>query len=778
MACMVVAAILAAPTPASGQGDTLTRRLELAITMHERGNRDQAAREFQRFIDVFNAGADRLSSRDLVAVARAVTYLGADDPQLFRDALRAYDRAIAADPTNLDARVRLGELFLDKYNSADAKRTLVEALQRNAQYVPALIAEARRRNFDHERGADSVLNNALQLQPENVAARTLRARMLADAEDFAGAKREIERALKANGDDADALAFAAALAFVTGDSTAYRDARQRFATLYPREAGVHVETADLLARVRQYARAASMAREGAQLDPKSWPAHTLLGNNLLRLGDVAAARRSLEASFAGDPYDVWTKNTLDLLDTFNQYADVTHGRFRFMIDTAESALLSLYLGEVADRAYSALSTRYAFTPAGPIRVEVYRSHADFSVRTVGLAGLGALGVSFGNTIAFDSPAAKDAGDFNWASTAWHELAHTFTLGSSDQRVPRWLSEGISVYEERKARRGWGQNVSPAFLRAYAEGRLTPASRLNDGFVRPAFPAQVLFSYYAASLVVEMIVRDWGERALVDMLQGYRAGQRTEQIVQRVLRIEMPELDKRFDAYLRERFGGPLAALRDREVQIDRSMTPGQLVARAAARGDNYWVQLATGRALLERGAADAAIQPLEKARALFRDYGGGDGPYPLLVRALLSRGDTARAVAVLDTMITLGDAPYTIHVQLADLLIAEGDSARAVEALEGAIFMNPYEIALHQRLADLSGRLGVKRKAIRERRAVLALNPVDRAEALYLLAVSYMEAGETANAKRSVLYALEDAPQFERAQELLLALHEQGERKP
>ena len=86
--------------------------------------------------------------------------------------------------------------------------------------------------------------------------------------------------------------------------------------------------------------------------------------------------------------------------------------------------------------------KYAYTPPPPIRIEVYRSHADFSVRTVGLAGLGALGVSFGTTLAFDSPAAKDAGPFNWGSTVWHELAHTFTLGSTDNRIPRWLSRRV------------------------------------------------------------------------------------------------------------------------------------------------------------------------------------------------------------------------------------------------------------------------------------------------------------------------------------------------
>lgn len=730
--------------------DSLSARVRLGMLWHERGERERAAREFGRMIEIYNARADRLNSRELVGVAIAATYLGVSDPQLFKDALRPFDRAIALDGDNLDARVRLGELFLDKYNSAEAKRTLTEAVSRNPSFVPALVAEARRRAFDGERGADSLLDRALELEPENVGARVLRARFLADVEQFADASREIERALRANASSATALAFGAALRFVTGDSAGFAETRRRYTALYPREAGVQVACAELLGRVRQYAAAAQVAREGIRIDSTNWRAYALLGTNLLRLGEITAARKALETAFAGDPYDVWTKNTLDLLDTFDEYDEIAHGRFRFIVDTAESRLLPLYLRELADRAFAVFSTRYGFTPGAPIRVEVYRRHADFSVRTVGLAGIGALGVSFGNTIAFDSPAARDAGSFNWASTAWHELAHTFTLGASDQRVPRWLSEGLSVYEERRARRGWGQNVTPAFLQAYAEGKLLPASRLNDGFVRPSYPQQVLFSYYQASLVCELIARDFGERALMEMLQAYRAGFNTDQVVRRVLKTDLAGFDRRFDAYLRERFASPLTALRNR----------------------SYAQQVAAGRALLQRGDAAAALAPLERARALFPDYGGADGAYPQLVRALLAQGDRRRAADVLSTMVGLGDVPYETHVSLADLLLQIGDTARAAEALEAAMFVNPYEIAEHERLARLYSRIGQKHKAVRERQAVVALNPVDRAEAFYQLAVAFHDAGETGDARRSVLRALEEAPHFERAQELLLALHE------
>ena len=69
-----------------------------------------------------------------------------------------------------------------------------------------------------------------------------------------------------------------------------------------------------------------------------------------------------------------------------------------------------------------------------------------------------------------------------------------------------------------------------------------------------------------------------------------------------------------------------------------------------------------------------------------------------------------------------------------------------------------------------SARLGETGKAVRERAAVVALNPVDRPQALYHLAVAQRDAGDVTAARRTVLRALEDAPHFERAQELLLSL--------
>jgi len=179
--------------------DSLTAALNLAVLHFNRGERDRATKEFDRFIDAYNAsGGANLTSEELVAVATAVEYLGADNPQLFKDALKAYDRALLADPLNADARVKMGELFLRKYNFADAQTTFDDALQANPNNPRALLGAARRLQGDGHAGGDSLLRAALNINPEYVEARTLHGEMLLDLEDFAGAQADIDRALKVN----------------------------------------------------------------------------------------------------------------------------------------------------------------------------------------------------------------------------------------------------------------------------------------------------------------------------------------------------------------------------------------------------------------------------------------------------------------------------------------------------------------------------------------------------------------------------------------------------
>ena len=73
---------------------------------------------------------------------------------------------------------------------------------------------------------------------------------------------------------------------------------------------------------------------------------------------------------------------------------------------------------------------------------------------------------------------------------------------------------------------------------FKEGKLVPVSRMNDGFMHPAYPGQVQFSYYQASLVCELIARDYGgDAAILKMLQAYKEGATTDQVFLKVLGVE-------------------------------------------------------------------------------------------------------------------------------------------------------------------------------------------------------------------------------------------------
>lgn len=743
--------------------DSLTARLQLATLAFEGGARDEAMRAFDGFIDVYRAHRSRLAADELRAVAVACRYLGRDNPQLYKDALRVYDEAIARDSSNLDTRTELGFLFLEKYNGTDARAMLEGVLAVNPRHPRALLGMARVTAFGGRGDPSPLVRQALEVNPRDPEIRAQSALLLIDVERYDEAAAEAIRGLAADTGAPAPLTALAAARFLSGDTANFARALDRAHARLPGSADAEVTLADVAARNRLYREATEFAAQGVARDPKAARALALLGVNQLRLGAIAEGKENLVRSFALDPYDPWSKNTLDLLDTFDGYTEIRTPRFVIVAERKDAPLLALYVVPLAEQAFDSLAARYGYRPTEPVRVELFRSNADFSVRTVGLVGLGALGVSFGPVVAMDSPAARSIGDFNWGSTLWHELAHTFTLGATANRIPRWLSEGLSVLEERRARPSWGADVSPEFLAAYAAGMLVPPSRMNDGFMRPRFPQEVILSYYQGSLIAEWIEQQQGMDGMRAMLAGYRRGGTTVQVVRDVLGMDLAQLDARFDAYVRTRFARELGA-----VVIDTTGARTQGIRWNGAFAD----AMRAATAFAERQQWDAAVRELEKAKALLPSYAGEDSPYRTLAHIHLTRRDTVAALRELQAMTGRSEVAYAANLQLEALSAARGDTAQALAALERAVYISPFDLAVHQRLATYAAARGAHAVAVRERQAVLALDPSDRVEAMYQLALAHAKAGDVAAARREVLRTLDLAPNFEQAQALLLSLQE------
>ncbi len=771
--------------------DALLASFELAQLAWDRGEIEEATAGFYEMIDAYNRGAAD-TAEELVAVGEACQLLGRDDPELFKDALRAYDESVELAPSWPAPRIRIGELFLEKYDSTQARTSLADVLRSNPRHPEALLAMARTMRFDGNPRAQGVLDSALEINPNLIPARVFQARLRFQAERFGEAREEAEKALEVDPGSLTARTLLAAAAFLEGRGEDFVRLRNGVLADNPSYADLFNDLADASVDNRLYPQARDFAAEAVRVDPKSWRGYGLLGMNQLRLGDIEAGRAALETSFAGDPYNVWTKNTLDLLDTFGDYRKVESEHFGFHIHDREADLLAPYMVELAEEAWATLSERYRFEPPAPIRVEVYPSHADFSVRTVGLAGLGALGVCFGPVVALDSPSARQVGHFNWGGTLWHEIAHTFTLLATDAKIPRWLTEGLSVFEERRARPGWGDDVQVGFLTALRDQELLGIAEINDGFVRPKFPNQIALSYFQASLICDWIEENYGFDAIRTMLAGYRDGRSTEEVFEEAMSLALEDFDERFFGHLRALFGGAMTALGDAPPEPDEegpesgeggpSRAPTrnpfehrepnlEALARAAKENpDDFRIQMTYGYALFREERIAEAEAPLVRGRNLFPEYVGVGNAYTLLAEIYRQQEREEEAIAALMTLVASNEMAWDEHLALAELLAGAGRDEQEAEILERALYISPYDLDVHRRLAELasaSGRFGL---AVRERAALVALDPPDRAVALYELALAQRDAGQLERARRTVLRALEVAPRYDPAQELLLDL--------
>jgi tetratricopeptide (TPR) repeat protein len=737
----------------------------LAELAARRGDGTTARRRADALAGAYERDGARWSAEDKTAAGRAYVVLGEDDAEAVRAALRAFDAAVAADSGAWEPRIRTGDLFLERYNAPDARASYEGALRIRPGQPRALLGLAKMLAFENGSGVVEAVRQSLASNPALVPAQVLLGASFLDAEEYDSASAAAARALTTDSSDIAAWALLGATAWLRGDSAGFAGARAAVGRVHRAPAAFYAAIAEAAARHRRYDAAVRFGREGVALDSSSSRALGVLGINELRLGAMEAGRAHLERAFARDPFHVWYKNTLDLLDELRGFRTIATRRFLIVAPAAEAELLALYLGPLLEQAYDTLAARYEYRPPTPVRIELFRRHADFSVRTAGLTGLGALGVSFGTVLAMDAPSAREIGSFNWGSTAWHELTHTFTLGLSGFRVPRWFSEGLSVLEERRARPGWGAGPSALFLAAMKADKLLALSKLNEGFVRPAHPAEIQFSYYEASLACEMIERQWGRAALVGMLRAYRDGLDTPAAFQQVLGLSEAELAQRFSGWLRERFAGPL-----------RVIAPWD--GKGAEVKGEFVSTLREGEAQLKAGQTEQARAAFERAAAMFPEYTGADAA-PLALAGLFREGGDRRAAAAALTRYTaLDESAWDANALEATLQEELGDPAGAARALERMLWISPYDAGLHGRLAGLAEQLRDFPRALRERRAALAAGPPDPLEARYQLARTHSLAGDSTAARREILRVLESAPGFEKAQALLLQLSRPQGRVP
>jgi tetratricopeptide (TPR) repeat protein len=680
-------------------------------------------------------------------------------PQDYRAVGQGFEALLKSDPGNAAIRVRYADLLAERFNAAEAESLYQEALKLDPNNAEAHIGLAELYADGFNEKSEESAAAALAINPKLYHAHEILARIALEDSNYEKAAELADAALAIDSQALEAIAIHATIDLLNDKSP------DAWLSKIGNRGKGYADIAKELVINRRYEDGIEYYRKAIAASPELWGAHSQLGVNLMRLGRNEEARTELELAYNNGYADAATANTLKLMDTYANYETITWpsespdgpqpaGILR--LDKKEAGPLRPYFEAEMKKAMATYEKKYGYRMTRPVQVEVYREEGDFGVRVMGLPGVGLLGVTFNSVVAMDGPSsrAKQEG-YHWASVLWHELSHVYTIAMTNERIPRWFTEGIAVHEESATIPDWGDRMNPTILAAIRDKKLLPVADIDRGFVHPTYPDQVIVSYFQAGKICDYIVKRWGNQKLVDMIHAFAKNRPTVDVIREQLQIEPEAFDKDFLADLDAQTGKTVAGftqwskdLRELNQAVEEGNPPSDLVDRA------------------------------RELEALYPEYVEAGNAYVLAGDALLKAGDKAGAMAEYAKYSKIGGRDLEIMEKYADLLAEAGDKKAALAALWRMIYVFPLDSGLHARLGNLNLETADTAAAVREFQVLVDLTPNDVAGSHYNLAKAYKADGQTDKAREEVITALEAAPEYRPAQKLLLEVSGEDGKKP
>lgn len=725
-----------------------------------RGERTNSRRTFLALREAARK-PESLTAYEIHLAARACAFL-----EKFSEANRLFTQAVKLQPEDWRFYIPWGELFLEKYNLPDAQSVFTDALKKNPRCVPALLGLARTQAGSNLEQARQTVEAALKLNTSSPATHTLLAELFLNANQEKEAQQKCAEVVKEFAQYTPALALQAVLFEREQKTTEVTRLANAVALINPKDAAVFVRLGEDTARRYLFQESVAYYRRALALDSENWSAAAGLGSSLSRLGEELEAKLYLEQVYKHDPYNVIAVNLLNLFDDLVKYDTVRTAHFIIRMHPEDRPLLGAAAAELCEAAYRDMAQRYRVNFSKPIKVEIFPKHDDFAVRCFGLPGAEVfLGICFGPLLAMDSPRARERGAFNWQETLWHEIAHVVHLELTANRIPRWFAEGLAVYEATRARSEWNMNMEIAMIRALRNNELLPLREIDAGFTRR--PEMVSLVYYQAAQAVEFITSRYGFDKVLALLPHFKQGRKTEEAIAAVFEQSLENFDKSFHAFLRQRFQ-PDSIEVDWEMQnLPANQQAEVLREKAEAQPKNFFAALAYGRYLAKHGQPLVAEAQLQRAKKLLPAYVEEGNPYSALAELYIKQGFTQKAAAELEFVSARNGKALEAALQLAEWRLALRDSSAAIRAFSRALAIYPYQVEAQRRLGELQ-LVQKPQAAVQTFQAVLALQPADRAGIYCLLAEAFLKNGQRTHAKKQALLALEIAPDYNRAQEILL----------
>ncbi len=597
--------------------DHVELRYELGWRLIDDGDVDEGRAILEALARRFNDGLIE-DVDELVWLGRAM-----EAAQRPRDANRAFSRALNEDEDHLEASLRFGQLMLGHHNVAEAEGAFEAVLEHNPHHPEALMGMAHIEFYQSGRFARSMelVDKAREHYPAHPEVLLSRAELLIAQGAWVEGREVAQRLLERSPEDTRALSLVAAASHLLADEKRYDEVADLFDERRSNRPDLLTTTAEFAALNNRHRASVPLFEAALERDERHGPALAGLGMALTRTGRESQGIDILERAFDVDRFHVPVYNMLELYERgLRDYVTTEVEGFKLRAHRVQFDLIRKAAEPLWAEAQQDFQERYG-VELPEWTLEVFADRQSFSVRSVGLPHVDPHGICFGRVVMTRGPGEAN---FNWEMVVWHELAHSYHLKLSDERVPIWFTEGLAEYETRRRDPSWTRFHDLDIARRVAHGRLWSISEMDEVFMTGR-GSEVSHAYQLAMLMMLFLEDRYGFEVIVEMLQSFAHTPTAQDVFEAVLQSPVEAVDAEFEAWLRDRYSPLLRQELVDWMRVEEMAADEDVEHASSSEADAY-------RALLA-----ALARQHDRARALLDEATDGEElePSVLVLRAMV-----------------------------------------------------------------------------------------------------------------------------------------------
>ncbi|MEK7486679.1 MAG: tetratricopeptide repeat protein [Planctomycetota bacterium] len=832
------------------------KALYLQASLAKIQGKESAAKQMRFFVDHWNKNAQELeSAEDLFYTGLGIwDYCQlTDQMERFQVATqlvnKVFAKVVKMDPVYFGvlAQIKLAEVWLECFDTPNARKEgLYPALGHIREYNKngdpkdtyhkphpdgfVLLGLSYIQDGDSTK-MEHFMEEALKYNPNHIDAQTFLAQLRISDERYDDAKKRIESVLLINPRSLYALSLQASLHYLLNEMDRFEEIKRRIFILNPKYGEFYLILTNCLQSKRQFEKSVQLLQEALKCNPFLASAYRELAVNLLWIGKEKEGLYAIQQFREFNKTDVMTWNMLGLFEKMDSFVTLETPHFVMRLDVSEKDVMIPYLEPFMEESYQFLKEKYQCNVSGPILLEVFTDHQDFSVRTVGFGGLGATGACFGKLVTIDSPKSRKPGEFNWASTAWHEFAHVITLQLSNYQVPRWFTEGLSEYEEHCRNPSWARDYELEFYIYWSKGQMRGMETFNEGF---RVPWEIGLCYYQGGLMCRYIADVYGFSKILEMLKAYGEGKPTKEVIPAILGVDYPKFDQGFQSWLQKNVFTDMKLLpyfnsnqiEDFKDELDenpenmevlaklcigyfqnqnfadaeingglvlqsdpqqkeilsvlgrimqskgRTKNAKQYLEQAIQQGyEEFFTYLTLAEIYQAEQNGSKAIELLKKAKACFPKYVGNNSPYLTLAKIYEQQGNKKSLLEELEAYCRIQGSDLNARIRMVKEYQEIKQNEKAIQILQEVHDIFPYQVESHTLLANIFKAQTKYESAIKELKIAIAVKPKEGLEVVHTdLADIYLTLKKTEEARSHLQISLQINPNYDRAKKLLESL--------